>query len=159
MTALVMPKFLTPERSNGWQRRTQPVQPAPLERLPIGGIMDDVEGKVTVAPNVLTAIVKQTAVEQRGVHHLAPLPQKMRGLLAGAASEEGIFIAITEEGVRVELHVVAESATNMLKLGSALQNSIVRAMEEMVGMRVAAVDVYIDDVALAPESTDAAETR
>jgi uncharacterized alkaline shock family protein YloU len=119
----------------------------------IGGVMDDVEGKVTIAPTVLTAIAKQTAVEQRGVSRLAALPAKMRGLLAGAASEEGIFIAVTDEGVRVELHVVAESGRNMLKLGAELQNNITRAMEEMVGMRVAAVDVFIDDVAL-PAATD-----
>lgn len=110
--------------------------------------MDDLEGKVTIAPTVLTAIVRQTTLEQRGVSRFAALPAKMRGLLAGAASDEGIFIAITDDGVRVELHVVAESGRNMLKLGAELQGNITRAMEEMVGMQVAAVDVFIDDVAL-----------
>lgn len=121
--------------------------------------MDDVEGRVTVAPSVLTTIVKQTAVEQRGVHHLAPLPAKMRGLLSNTAAQEGILIAVTDDGVRVELHVVADSGTNMLKLGASLQTEITRSMEEMVGMRVAAVDVFIDDVAMAPQPNEGAETR
>jgi uncharacterized alkaline shock family protein YloU len=128
-------------------------------RMVIGGVMDDVEGKVTIAPTVLTAIVRQTVVEQRGVSRLAALPAKMRGLLAGAASDEGIFIAVTDEGVRVELHVVAESGRNMLKLGAELQNNITRAMEEMVGMRVSAVDVFIDDVALPEVAAETPETR
>lgn len=112
--------------------------------------MDDAQGKVTIAPAVLTMIVRQTAVEQRGVYRLAPVPPKVRGLLAGAATDEGIYVAVTDEGVQVELHVVAEAGSNMLKLGAALQSEITRAVEEMVGMSVAFVDVYIDDVAMPP---------
>jgi uncharacterized alkaline shock family protein YloU len=109
--------------------------------------MDEVQGKVTIAPTVLTTIVRQTALEQNGVSRLAPVPPKVRGLLTGGATEEGIFVAVTEPGVQVELHVVADAQSNMLKLGSALQAEITRALEEMVGMPVVAVDVYIDDVA------------
>ncbi len=109
--------------------------------------MEEVQGKVTVAPPVLTTIVRQTTIEQRGVNRLAVLPAKMRGLRAGAALEEGILVGITEEGVAVEVHLVAESGINVLKLGTDLQCSITRALEEMVGMRVVAVDGHIDDVA------------
>lgn len=122
-----------------------------------GGVMEGVDGKVTIAPPVLTTIVKQVALDHRGVHRLAALPARMRGLLSGAASEEGIFIAVTDDGVRVELHVVAASGSNMLKLGNSLQGDIVRSLEEMVGMKVATVDVFIDDVALAPTVTEGTE--
>jgi uncharacterized alkaline shock family protein YloU len=109
--------------------------------------MEEVVGKVTVAPPVLTTIVRQTTIEQRGVNRLAVLPAKMRGLRAGSALEEGILVDVDDEGVHVEVHVVADSGINVLKLGTDLQSSVTRAMEEMVGMNVAAVDVYIDDVA------------
>lgn len=109
--------------------------------------MDEVQGKVTIAPTVLTTIVRQTALEQSGVSRLAPVAPKVRGLLTGGASEEGIFVAVTEPGVQVELHVIADAQSNMLKLGAALQAEITRALEEMVGMPVVSVDVYIDDVA------------
>lgn len=109
--------------------------------------MEEVQGKVTVAPPVLTTIVRQATIEQRGVSRLAVLPAKMRGLRAGSALEEGILVGIAEDGVSVEVHVVAEPAINMLKLGTDLQNNITRALEEMVGMSVVAVDVHIDDVA------------
>ena len=36
----------------------------------------------------------------------------------------------------------------MLKLGTALQASITRAIQEMVGMQVVSVDVFIDEVAV-----------
>jgi uncharacterized alkaline shock family protein YloU len=71
----------------------------------------------------------------------------MRGLRAGSALEEGILVGMADEGVHVEVHVVAEPGINMLKLGTDLQNSITRALEEMIGMNVVAVDVHIDYVA------------
>jgi len=85
---------------------------------------------------------------------LAALPAKMRGLRAGSALEEGILVGVTDEGVHVEIHVVAEPGVNVLKLGTSLQNAITRALEEMIGMSVIAVDVHIDDVARTAPKTD-----
>jgi uncharacterized alkaline shock family protein YloU len=111
--------------------------------------MDQPLGKVTIAPNVLTTIVHQTTLEQPGVSRLVPVPPKVRGWLGSASAvEDGISVQVVEQGVRVEVHVAAENGSNLLKLGEAIQDSIVRAIEEMVGMSVAAVDVFIDDVVL-----------
>lgn len=115
---------------------------------------EEVRGKVTIAPSVLTTIVRQTALEQAGVARLASTPSKVRGFLAGSAVEEGISVALTDQGVQVELHVVATAKSNMLKLGEALQNNVTRALEMMVGMPVVAVDVFIDDVVIAPNKAE-----
>ena len=109
-------------------------------------------GKVTIAPSVLTTIVRLTAMEERGVSGLSAVAPNVRGLLAGGAAEEGIFVEVTEEGVHVEVHVVAERNVNLLKLGEGLQTSITRAIEEMVGMQVSGVNVYIDGVVLANDN-------
>ena len=106
--------------------------------------MDDVQGKVTIAPSVLSTIVRHTVLDECGVSRLAPLPAKMRGR---GTVEEGILIVTSDEGVKAEVHVVADSQSNMLKLGAALQTNITRAIEEMVGLPVVAVDVFIDEVA------------
>lgn len=114
----------------------------------------EVRGKVTIAPLVLTTIVRQTALEQSGVARLAPAPPKVRGLLAGNAVDDGIIVMVTDQGVQVELHVVAKANSNMLKLGKALQDSITRALEVMVGMPVVSVDVFIDDVLTEPNKAE-----
>ena len=114
----------------------------------------DVQGKVTIAPGVLTTIVRQTTLEQRGVQRLSAVPPTMRGLMASTAHDEGIRVAVIETGVQVEVHIIADAETNMLKLGATLQTKITRAIEEMVGMTVAAVDVYIDGVALPATKTE-----
>lgn len=109
---------------------------------------EEVLGKVTIAPSVLTTIVRQTALEQSGVARLAPAPPKMRGLLAGNAFDEGILVMVNEQGVQVELHVIAATNSNLLKVGESLQNEVTRALEVMVGMPVVSVDVFIDDIVM-----------
>jgi uncharacterized alkaline shock family protein YloU len=116
--------------------------------------MDEIQGKVTIAPAVLTTIVRQTALEEGGVSQLASLPAKVRGLRAGGATEEGILVAVTEQGVQVEVHVVAAAQSNMLKLGEALQANITRAIQDMVGMQVIWVNVFIDEVAIQPAAAN-----
>jgi len=88
------------------------------------------------------------------VHRLAPVPRPMRGLLTGSRADEGILLGVGNDGVSVELHVVAEASANMLKLGDTLQTEVTRAIEEMVGLPVKIIDVYIDDVFLPTDSSD-----
>jgi uncharacterized alkaline shock family protein YloU len=105
-------------------------------------------GKVTIHPTVLTTIIRLAALEQRGVRKLSSVAPNVRGLLAGGAAEEGIFVGVGPDGVQVEIHLVADADANLLKLGETLQTGITRAIEEMVGMHVASVNVHIDDVVI-----------
>jgi uncharacterized alkaline shock family protein YloU len=110
--------------------------------------MAEAEGKVTIAPSVLTTIVRMTALETQGVYRLATHHAPVRGLRSSTASDDGVIAAMTPDGVKVEVHVVAVPDANLLKLGETLQASIRRAIEHMVGMPVERVDVYIEGVAL-----------
>jgi uncharacterized alkaline shock family protein YloU len=110
--------------------------------------MEEVQGKVTIAPSVLTAIVRLTVLENRGVQKLATHHAPVRGLRASTSSDDGVITALTPDGVQVELHIVAAPDANLLKLGEALQTDVRRAIEHMVGMPVYRVDVHIEGVAL-----------
>lgn len=111
--------------------------------------MEESLGKVTIAPNVLTTIVRQTVLEQPGVRRLTSVPPKMRGWPGAIrVAEDGIIVSVDDDGIHVEIHIAAENGINLLKLGEALQDSIFRAIEEMLGMNVAEVDVFIDEVEL-----------
>ena len=118
--------------------------------------MDEALGTVTVAPNVLTTIVRLVTQEQSGVKRLAPAPMQMRNWRASSHSaSDGVLVVATDAGVRVQVHIIAENGINLLKLGETVQTSIVRAIEDLAGMTVANVDVYIDDVVLPAPTGDA----
>lgn len=112
--------------------------------------MDEIIGKVTIAPEVLTTIVRQTTLSQPGVVRLSGrTPNGMSRLLGRVAVGEGLRITIGEETIAVELYLVAKADENLLQLGQTLQNEITRAISHMVGLGVSAVNVHIEDVVFA----------
>ncbi len=99
-------------------------------------------GRITVAPEVLETIARLTTLAVPGVVRLTTPPGMKR--LFG---HDGVKIEVTGNTVRVQVYVVAGPDTNLLHVGRQIQNEVTRAIHDLVGMDVASVDVYIEDVA------------
>lgn len=113
--------------------------------------MADEAGVVKVAPEVLMTVARRVVLAVPGVAHLAPRrpsSSALRALRLGA-SDDGIAIAVEGDRVTVDLNVVVEQNANITQLGKSLQQAVKRAIEEIVGMPVAAVNIHIDDVSFA----------
>lgn len=109
--------------------------------------MDETPGSVIIAPEVLTTIVRLVALETPGVVALSSsLPGRMSRVLRGNKSTRGIDVQVEDGAVTVDIHVVAERNSVLLTLGQTLQHEISRAISDVVGMPVHAVNVHIDDV-------------
>lgn len=110
-------------------------------------------GKVVVAPEVLLTIVRQTALETEGVARLyGKWPEHLGKLLGIHTAAEGIGIQIEGDVLTIDIHIVAKADAQMLQLGRSLQQAIARAIHELVGLEVKAVNVHIEDVELEPEA-------
>lgn len=105
-------------------------------------------GKVTIAPSVLTTIVRMTTLSQPGVLRLAPrMPASLGRMLGRGALSEGARVEVFDDNsVLVDVHLIADPSASLQDLGKVLQSQITRAVEHMVGMEVRAVNVYIDEV-------------
>ena len=103
-------------------------------------------GRVTIAPRVLTTIVRQTALNTDGVQSLATRQPQRTRIPGRRAVAPGIEIIISDAQVHVAVHVLADPGANMLRLAETLQAEIAHAIEHIVGLQVSGVDVYIDDV-------------
>jgi len=99
-------------------------------------------GRITIAPEVLETIARLTALAVPGVARLTS-PPGVRRLLR----RDGVRIKIIEDSVYVMLNVVAEPHVNLLRIGHQIQAEVTRAIQDMIGMDVGSVDVYIEDVA------------
>jgi uncharacterized alkaline shock family protein YloU len=109
--------------------------------------MEENLGTVTVAPEVLLALVRLTALATPGVARLSSEnPSGVQRLFKGRASE-GIQIEIEDHAVTIDLFIVAKPDVQMLPLGQALQREVSRAIQDVVGMPVKEINVHIDDVA------------
>jgi uncharacterized alkaline shock family protein YloU len=99
-------------------------------------------GKITIAPDVLETTARLTTLAIPGVARLISPPGMRRFL-----RQDGVKIDIVDESVRVTLYVVTESDVNMLNVGRQIQTEVNRAIQDMIGMNVQSVDVYVEDVA------------
>lgn len=109
-----------------------------------------IPGVVTVKPEVLETIASLTSVQVPGVVRLA---EKELDRFLGI-SGKGVEVEVREGRVTVNLHLIAEPNRSLLRLGQSVQYEVTRAIQEMIGMPVEAVNVYIEDVAF-PEPSQA----
>ena len=101
--------------------------------------MSETPGRVTIAQNVLDTIVQLTTLNVPGVSRLGTRGAFRRGA-------DGVHVEVVDHRVNVEVHVVVASEVNMREVGQTIQAEIARAMKDIVGMDVAAVNVHIQDV-------------
>ncbi len=105
-------------------------------------------GAVTIAPGVLTTIVRMTTLAQPGVLRLAPrMPPSLPRLRGKGAQAEGLRVDLSDDNaVTVDVHVIADPSASLTDLGKVLQTQIARALEDMAGMEVRSVNVFIDEI-------------
>ncbi len=109
--------------------------------------MEETIGRITIAPRVLVTVVRYAALAQPGVARLSRrVPSRPSRFRGKAASDRGVAVLVHNGRVTVDIHVVADGTVNALQLGEHLQQAVRDAVEEMVGMPVEAVHVYIDNV-------------
>ncbi len=109
-------------------------------------------GRVTIAPQVLTTIVRQTALGVDGVHGLASRPPKRSRIPGRRAVDSGIEVIVPDGQVHVVLHINADPGANMFRLAETLQREVASAIERIVGMDVIGVDVRIDNVSFTSDA-------
>jgi uncharacterized alkaline shock family protein YloU len=99
-------------------------------------------GKITIAPEVLATTARLTTLAVPGVVRLIS-PAGMRHFL----QDDGVKVKIIDGEVYVKLYIVVDSDVSMLNVGRKVQSEVTRALQEMVGVKVKSVDIYIEDVA------------
>ena len=103
-------------------------------------------GTVRISPEVLATIARLTARSVSGVNRMSrDLGSGMDRFLRGK-SDDGVRIEVIDDAVQVDLHIVASSSVNLYELGRKIQSQVSRAIKDMVGMPVLAVNVHVEDV-------------
>jgi uncharacterized alkaline shock family protein YloU len=104
-------------------------------------------GRVTIAPNVLATIVQKTAASVEGVARLSENVPGVQRLLGLHTTAEGIRVVVADNQVKADVYLIARRGFDLLQVGRELQQKISRAIEDIVGMGVAEVNVHIEDIA------------
>jgi uncharacterized alkaline shock family protein YloU len=103
---------------------------------------DVIPGSVTVEPSVIETVARLAAMEVSGV--VGTAERDVDRLLG--TSGRSVVIQVNEGRVLVDLHIIAGPDQSLLQLGRAVQHAVTRAVQQMIGMPVEAVNVHIEDV-------------
>jgi len=104
-------------------------------------------GVVRVARQVLVTIVVNAALQIPGVVRMARNTDQWSRLLGRELPKDGVALTIKENTISADLYIVVASGVNIVDVGAAIQEEVASAIEDMVGMQVHEVNVYIQDVA------------
>jgi uncharacterized alkaline shock family protein YloU len=94
----------------------------------------------------LLAIARLSALGVPGVVRMEPVPGGVDRLFKRGV-HDGVRIAVKDHAVTVDLYLVLEHDRNVRDVGRAVQAAVARAVQEMVGMEVLAVNVHVENVA------------
>jgi uncharacterized alkaline shock family protein YloU len=109
--------------------------------------MEQALGTVTIHPTVLCTVARLTSLATPGVARMSDEWRLNVGKIWRRSNRgSGVGLCIKDDAVSIDLYVVAEPETNLLRLGQTLQTEVRRAVQDMVGMEVSAVNVHIQDV-------------
>jgi uncharacterized alkaline shock family protein YloU len=111
--------------------------------------MDESQGRVTIAPEVLVTIARLTTQSVKGVAQMCHQvgPGNVDRILGRVAGSGGVQITIVNDAVRVDLYIIVDADVNMRNVSRKIQEAVTRAIRDMVGMQVNAVNIHIQDVA------------
>ena len=108
-------------------------------------------GRITIAPEAIAQIVGRVAAECYGVVGMslrAPLPARERvtRLLPKGKRARGIIVRSADGAVALELYVVIAYGLNLAEVAAAVRSQVGYEVERLTGLRVASVDVHIQNV-------------
>jgi uncharacterized alkaline shock family protein YloU len=109
--------------------------------------LDEVwQGKTTIAPDVLLTIARLSALGVAGVAGTSSVAGGVNRLFQRGL-DDGVRIEVKDQAVSVDLYLMLEHDHNVRQVGRAIQAEVTRAIQEMTGMDVVAVNVYVEDIA------------
>jgi len=115
-------------------------------------------GEVNIADEVLSLLAYKATIDVEGVVSMTGgLMIDLAGLIRKGETPRGVRIAKADEEVRVEVSVEVEYGMDMTKIASGIQTGVTKALKDMAGIDVAAVNVNIAGVHVSKPHEEPAE--
>ena len=107
------------------------------------------KGEIQFTNEVFTTITGAVATSCFGVKGMAARSKKdgLVHLLRSESMAKGVRVQYHEDNsVTIEVHIIVDNGVNLAAVSSSIMNEIRYSVEQMTGVKVFAVDVYIDSM-------------
>lgn len=107
-------------------------------------------GATRVANQVVASIAALAALEVGGVHAMYhPGAQPLERITRRAQAHRGVRVDFIEGALRLDVYIVVEAGVNVQSIGAEVQRRVVDAVDRMLDLSVAEVNVFISEVVFA----------
>ena len=115
-------------------------------------------GKTTIDDTVVSKVAGIAAREVNGVHSLGGGAARAIGALRDAIGQrdhgQGVKVEVGEKQVAADITIVAEYPVSLQQVADGVRSSVARALQQIVGMEVAEVNVTVQDVFIPGDDDD-----
>ena len=120
-------------------------------------------GKTTIVDPVIAKVAGIAAREVPGVFAIgggaARVVGAIREAIGGADLSQGIKVEVGETQVAVDITIVVEYPLPLQDVATAVRAAVAQAIEQLIGMEVAEINVTVSDVHIPGEDTAEPEAR
>lgn len=104
-------------------------------------------GQISINPNVFAIIAHETAKEVPGVVEMqGSLTDGIAGMIGKKAKDKGIRVEEEQDLLTINLTVVLEFGVNIPEICVQLQGAVKKAVEQLTGKQVYAVNVVVQGI-------------
>ena len=111
--------------------------------------IEDGQGSIRIADDVIAVIAATAALETDGVHSLAPVTptSELAEFFVKKGIPKGIRIVMDDSACSIDVHLLIKAGAVVTDVAKNVQLNVKNAIESMVGMPVTASNVYVAGVA------------
>ena len=107
-------------------------------------------GTTRVANQVVASIAALAALDVGGVHAMYhPGAQPLERITRRAYAYRGVRVDFVDGALRLDVYVVVEAGLNVQSIGSEVQRRVVDAVDRMLDLSVAEVNIFVSEVVFA----------
>ena len=125
------------------------------------GTVSGEQGRTVIDDAVVAKIAGIATREVEGVYALGGGAARVVGAIRDALNStdlsQGVSVEVGERQVAVDITIVAAYPVSLQKVAADVRVAVYRAMEELVGMEVAEVNVTVNDVHIPSDDEDGSE--
>lgn len=100
-------------------------------------------GQIIVAPEVMMTVVRQAT---QSVPNVASMISPSTGIFRRGQGRDGVTLTQTEDGLKIDIHVVLQQNSNMMETAKAIQIAASDAVDQIIGVKTKSVDVHVEDI-------------
>ena len=114
-------------------------------------------GSLKISQDVIATIAKYAVDEIEGIHSLAASRLPLKNISRKNITAKPVIINLNDDVAVIDISVIVEAGCKIRTVAEELQKAVKETVQTMCGIRVSKVNIHVEGIHFAEESTEIAE--